>query len=169
MKRTRVRGNVTRDNGSGTEYEFKIQDGTPQDTETADNSFINTNPSFAASVQGTRTQWGRNYDGTDYNVRVRYSASITFRALFGELFQIVVTDGNAFTINAPTSPFASKEILIEIYNNSGGTMGTISWNTVFKMNDAFTSPANGQRRRIRFRYDGTNWRETWRQAADQPN
>ena len=51
-------------------------------------------------------------------------------------------------------------------NSSNGTMGTVSWNGVFKLAGAFTNPANGKHRTIAFYFDGTNWIETARAAAD---
>jgi hypothetical protein len=97
---------------------------------------------------------------------VTYSASITLAANQYDRHFIQVTNGTAFTINAPSGPTAHQTIVIDIRNASGGAMGAITWNAVFKMAGAFTNPANNKRRKIAFTYDGTNWIEEWRMAAD---
>lgn len=96
-----------------------------------------------------------------------YSASITFDATTGNSFVITATNGTAFTINAPTSPGSGQLIDVTIRNTSGGALGVITWNAVFKM-AAFTNPATGFSRTVRFRYDGTNWVEE-RADVDIPN
>jgi hypothetical protein len=97
-----------------------------------------------------------------------YSASITPNAAVGNYHQITATNGTAFTINAPTNPVTGECLELMIRNTSGGALGVITWNAVFKM-AAWTSPATANSRSIRFRYDGTNWVEVSRVAADIPN
>lgn len=99
------------------------------------------------------------------------AANITPDAAAGSHRKVRVTNGGAFTINAPSNPEQGQELLFDIYNNSGGAMGAITWNAVFKLAGAFTNPGNGNHRMIRFVYDGTGpaWRETFRSAADQAN
>jgi hypothetical protein len=78
-----------------------------------------------------------------------------------------VTDGVAFTIAAPTRPREGVEIVLDIYNNSGGAMGAITWNTAFKLAAAFTNPANTKHRLIAFyRAKDSVWRELYRSTAD---
>lgn len=100
-------------------------------------------------------------------VNATYSASITFAAGTGNSFVVAATNGTAFTINAPTGPATGLVMDVTIKNSSGGALGVITWNAVFKM-AAFTNPANGFSRTVRFRYDGTNWVER-RVDADVPN
>lgn len=88
---------------------------------------------------------------------------------FGDVCIIQVTDAVAFTINAPLNPFNGGYLTIQILNSSGGAMGAITWNAIFKLAGAFTNPANGQRRSITFHRTGGAWREISRTAADQPN
>ncbi len=97
-----------------------------------------------------------------------YSASITIDATAGNAHTITVTNGTAFTINAPTTPATGQWLEITIRNTSGGAVGTITWNAVFKM-ATFTTPATGNSRTIGFRYDGTNWVERYKTPADVPN
>ena len=100
-------------------------------------------------------------------VILAYSASITPNAAEGNSFVITANNTSAFTINAPINPATGQEIVITIKNASGGALGVITWNAVFKK-ATFTSPANGFNRSIRLRYDGTNWCEV-RDDADVPN
>jgi hypothetical protein len=99
---------------------------------------------------------------------VAYSASITPDASLGNYQQISPNNGTAFTINAPTNPTTGQLLSLTIRNVSGGALGVITWNAVFKM-PAWTSPANTFSRSILFVYDGTNWVEIFRSAADVPN
>jgi len=99
-----------------------------------------------------------------------YSASITPDASQGVWQTITVTNGTAFTINAPTNtPDSShtKELAIEVVNSSGGAMGAITWNAAFVFtNGAFVNPANTKKRHVRFEWNGSNWIETARALAD---
>jgi hypothetical protein len=97
-----------------------------------------------------------------------YSASISTDASLGNTFVITVTNGTAFTINAPTNPATGQRVTYTIRNTSGGAVGVITWNAVFKM-ATWTSPATANSRSIEFTYDGTNWVERVRGAADIPN
>ena len=99
---------------------------------------------------------------------VTYSASMTFDASTGNEIQITPTDASAFTINAPTNPSDGQTITYMIRNSSGGALGAVTWNAVFKMS-AWTSPANGNSRSITFRYDGSNWVQVSQTGVDVPN
>lgn len=86
-----------------------------------------------------------------------YSASITPAHASASVFSIVVTNGSALTINAPTLGLVPGRIItFDILNSSGGAMGAITWDAVFKKG-AFTVPANTKRSTIQFYFDGTNW------------
>jgi hypothetical protein len=106
-------------------------------------------------------------------VALTYGATIAVDASLGELQILTVTNGTAFTIQNPINPpaFASsaQRLTFDIYNNSGGAMGVVTWDTNFKLAGAFTNPANGQHRLISFQYDGARWREVSRSPADQAN
>jgi hypothetical protein len=95
-----------------------------------------------------------------------YSASITVDASVAAHVTVSATNGTSFTINAPTNARTGRSITFDIANASGGSLGTITWNAVFKLAGTFTNPANGKRRTVSFRNDGTNWVETHRAAAD---
>jgi len=99
-----------------------------------------------------------------------YGTTVTIDASKANAFRLTVTDGVAFTINAPLSASSStpQKINLMIRNASGGAMGAITWNAIFKM-AAWTNPANGFSRSISFIFDGTNWVESARTPADVPN
>ncbi len=96
-----------------------------------------------------------------------YSASITINAKLGGVFRILATDAVAFTINAPTNPTLGQRITIRIENGSGGALGAVTWNAIFKMT-AWTQPADVFSRSIDFEWNGGNWVESGRTAADVP-
>lgn len=105
-----------------------------------------------------------------YNNQVTqaYSSSITIDAKTGHLFDISASNTTAFTINAPTDPYSGQVMTLTLRNTSGGVMGAITWNAVFKL-ASWTNPATGFSRSITFKYNGTNWVEISRCAADIPN
>jgi hypothetical protein len=101
-------------------------------------------------------------------IAVTYSSSMTIDASTGNEQVITATNATAFTINAPTNPATGQYLEITIRNTSGGALGVATWNAAFKMT-AWTQPANAFSRTIIFRYNGTNWVEKGRTAADVPN
>jgi hypothetical protein len=101
-------------------------------------------------------------------VTITYSASMTPDASLGNEQIITATNATAFTINAPTNPATGQYLEITLRNTSGGALGVATWNAVYKMT-AWTSPATAFSRTIVFRYNGTNWVEKGRTAADIPN
>jgi hypothetical protein len=97
-----------------------------------------------------------------------YSTAISTDAGLANAFTITATDGVAFTISAPYNLSAGKQVTYTIRNTSGGALGAITWNAIFKM-AAFTNPATATSRSITFVYDGTNLVEVSRTPADVPN
>lgn len=107
-------------------------------------------------------------------VALTYGPSIAIDASLGNLFTVTITDNVAFVTAAPTNPPSvagdSQEISITYRNASGGAHGAGTWNAVFKTQaTVFPAIANGFSRTIRFKWDGTNWVEMWRSAADIAN
>jgi hypothetical protein len=97
-----------------------------------------------------------------------YGTTIATDAALGNEFDITVTDGVAFAISAPTNPTDGQRITYTLRNTSGGAMGVVTWNAVFKM-AALTNPATGFSRSIDFRYDGSNWVQISQTGVDVPN
>lgn len=104
-------------------------------------------------------------------VAATYSASITLDLKLGNHHTITITNGTAFTINAPTGPyFDGMEAVITLINSSGGAHGAITFNTVWKTAGALAAIANGSNKTVTFRFSGTtNFYEVSRSAADVAN
>lgn len=98
-----------------------------------------------------------------------YAVSESFDCASFDEFSLNVQAGTALTYNAPTGMAQGQLLTIRVRNGSGGAMGAITWNAVFKLAGAFVNPANGHSRSIQFIYDGAVWIERWRSAADTPN
>lgn len=85
-----------------------------------------------------------------------YGASISINSASARIHKIIATNGNAFAIGAPAVAQNGQTLVIDIRNASGGALGAISWNGVYRL-ESFTAPANGKGKTIEFYYDGTNW------------
>lgn len=110
-----------------------------------------------------------NITSSDTNGMVRsltYGTSVSWNGESANYATLTVGDTVAFTINAPSTAYAGRRVTYRIVNNSGGTMGTITWASGFKLAGTFTNPASTRSRTISFIYDGTSWIETDRSAAD---
>jgi hypothetical protein len=101
-------------------------------------------------------------------VALAYAAAMTPDMSAGSRHVIIATNGVPFTINAPANTSQGLELCIVINNSSGGALGAVTWDPVFKM-AAWTSPANGFNRQIEFWCDGVNWYEKSRTTTDIPN
>jgi len=97
---------------------------------------------------------------------ITYSASMTPDLTAADYQKIVVTNASAMTINAPINASDGAVLTLDVLNSSGGAMGAITFNAIYKLGGAFTNPANTKRRTISFCFDGTSWIEMSRVAAD---
>ena len=103
------------------------------------------------------------------NNHIRSFAALTYATTMAPtsaINKIVATDTVAFTISNPVAAAAGQSMIFDIVNSSGGSLGTVTWGNAFKLAGSLTNPANGKRKTIAFYYDGTNWVETARAAAD---
>ena len=100
---------------------------------------------------------------------ITYSTSMTPNQLNGWTHTIGITDGVAFTINDPTNSVDGEPVIIRLSNASGGAHGAITWGAGYKMAGALAAIATGFNRTITFHYNGTNWIESFRSAADVAN
>lgn len=138
-------------------------------SDTTTNSIENTTPPRVRS-------YGNTWDGygATNRVTVTYTSGVamTFDASLGHRFELTITDGVAWTINAPTNPpalaFGSRRITLVVRNTSGGALGASTFNAAFKM-AAFTAPATTFSRSIEWEWNGANWVECFRSANDVPN
>jgi hypothetical protein len=97
-----------------------------------------------------------------------YGTSVAIDADLGNEYDITVTDGVAFTVANPSNAADGQRITITVRNGSGGAMGVITWDTLYKMS-AWTNPADTTSRSIDFKYNGTNWVQVGQTGVDVPN
>lgn len=104
---------------------------------------------------------------------VTYGAAPVIDASLGNDFVMTITDAAAIVVAAPTNPPGAgitQDISFTVRNASGGAHGALTWNAVFKTQaTAFSAVANGFSRTVFFRWNGTNWVELVRTAADVAN
>jgi hypothetical protein len=150
VERWHMRGNSTAEGGSnaGTDWELRARSDAGADLGAA----LTVTRSDLHAVWGAAVQKPK--------ITETYSTSITPNAATGHWRQITVTDGVAFTINAPTNPPDSthtQEFTIEVFNNFG-VMGAITWNAAFVFQgETWTNPASGKKRFARFEWNGAKW------------
>jgi hypothetical protein len=143
-------------------------------------NYIDDFGNYAVNDLGGNSNWdlGSNYttrvltsfSNTGlFRVAVPYSASMTIDAATGTQFVIIVTNGTAFTINAPQNPSDGQIITLTIRNRNGGAIGAVTFNAVFALS-AWTQPGGGQSRSIQFRYDAslTKWDQINQTGIDIP-
>lgn len=123
---------------------------------------------FRAGATGLISYYGVLLSGDDISYAASAAAASTPITAYGRLKTVVsltVNISDPFTIEAPALAETSKELEIIVRNMTGGALGTITWNGVYKRS-SWTSPASGKSRSIRFVYNGTNWIEVGKGAAD---
>lgn len=103
---------------------------------------------------------------------VTYGVAPIINAALGNDFVVTVTDAVAFVFGVPTNPPPTgfdQVIRLTIRNTSGGAHGAGTFNAIFKTSAAVPAIATANSRTFAFRWDGTNWVEIWRTAADVAN
>ena len=113
-------------------------------------------------------------DFPNQNYRVvnpTYGPVVTVDLSQGAWFRVTVTNGVAFTVSNPinVSSASGIEIQMTIRNTSGGAAGALTFGALYKIGGAWVQAATGFSRSIQFTFDGTNWIETGRTAADVSN
>ena len=98
-----------------------------------------------------------------------YAGTTAINAALGNLFVITGTNNSAITVGNPSNAQTGQYIRIRVRNTSGGALGVWTFDTLYKLGAAWTQPATGFSRSIDFEYDGTNWVEANRAAADVAN
>lgn len=122
----------------------------------ANNRFMTGTSDWKPPQPGMRRIMARNY-----------AAFETFDCGLYDVFVLNIQSNLALTYSAPTGMFKGQTLTIRVKNGSGGAMGAITWNPVFKMS-AWVNPANGKNKAVTFTYDGAVWQETT-QTADVAN
>jgi hypothetical protein len=91
-------------------------------------------------------------------IAATYGATVSIDAAAATTHVIAATNATAFTILNPTNPATGRLLVVQVKNTSGGALGTVTWDTLYKM-ATFVKPANGFTRSAGFSYNGTNWTE----------
>ena len=68
------------------------------------------------------------------------------------------------TINAPTGGVNGQQLIIQLYNNSGSSITSVTFASIYKVQAWTSLPAN-YTCNITFLFDGANWREIVRSGA----
>lgn len=133
--------------------------------------FLGTTPSGAGLGVGTINilndyyKNGSNLTGLDTPA---YVANVAIDQRLGRSHLIVPADGVNFTITAPTHSVAGDIIIITI-KNTFGVLGTLTFNSHYKLGAAWTQPALDFQRSWACLWDGTDCHELWRSAVDVTN
>jgi hypothetical protein len=140
------------------------------------NKVYNTTPTtngligWVCTTAGSPGTWTPMYIRQPFPrfIERNYTTPEDFDAAAYDYFSLLIQSNPALTYNAPTGGTVGQIIYIRVKNISGVSMGTITWNAVFKY-ASWTNPAAGNSRTIAFAYDGTNWNEVSYTPADVPN
>lgn len=84
-----------------------------------------------------------------------YGPTIVIDAGTAVSFRIAATNATNFVIGNPTGLTYGQQITIMVRNESAGALGTITWDTLYKM-ATFTKPTPGKTRSVTFLYDSVN-------------
>lgn len=97
-----------------------------------------------------------------------FGAAVTIDNTLGDIQRVVANAATAPTIGAPSQNGVDGQYLTVIIRNaSGGAMGATTWNAAYHLAGAWTNPANGTERTIKFRGNGAGvWYEEYRNTAD---
>jgi len=94
----------------------------------------------------------------------RYGPTVTPDFSKSDQQKIVVTDGVAWALGKPANMVAGRpndlqvgeDFFFDILNASGGAMGVVTFDPIYRIDASYANPANGKRRTARFYYDGTS-------------
>lgn len=87
-----------------------------------------------------------------------FGATVAIDAAVGAMHIIPAATNINFLIVNPTNLTLGDILMIEVQNTSAATLGTITWDTLYKM-ATFTKPTTGKNRVVTFRYNGTVLKE----------
>lgn len=126
----------------------------------------------------TPSKAGYDFDNVSYLhmygpsviVEPTYGTTVTINLALGRHFLITATNATDFTIINPTNTASATGMLfaVTVKNASGGALGTITSDTLYKVGATVTSakPANLTQRTFHFYWNGTYAIEIGRTAAD---
>lgn len=95
---------------------------------------------------------------------------ITPVAASGFWVRLTLTSNAVYTLNVPSGTVPQgAQVVVTVRNTIGGAAGAMTFAAGYKLGAAWTQPANGFSRSITFQFDGTNFVEIGRTAADVAN
>lgn len=101
---------------------------------------------------------------------VTVTSPITPVAASGLWLRLTLSNNAAYTLNAPSGTVApGSTFTVTVRNAIGGAAGVMTFAATYKLGAAWAQPANGFSRTIIFMWDGTNFVEISRTAADVAN
>lgn len=157
-----IKGNFFWDGFSGTNHGFVLDDDLVAAAPISDlleNYFFGTSKITPFKLLGT-PHAAKKLAVPAYGATVAIDANS-----LADQFKIVNCDSNAYTISNPTN-FGYNQMITIIVKNSWPGMGTITWDTAYKLAGPWTNPAYGSQRAITFRYDPDgNWYEVSRSGG----
>lgn len=144
----------------------------------ATNVILGHNSWSAARVTGAPASYFQAYAGrqamygafTHALSTVTYSSAMTLDPTVANFFRITATTTVAFSLSIATSANEAGNLIgVMIRNASTGTLGTVTFNSPFKVSANWVQPAIGNSRSLMALSDGTNYVELTRSATDVPN
>lgn len=81
---------------------------------------------------------------------LKYGASVRVPGDADRLLRLRVTNASAFTIENPDRPKEGVALVIDLFNDSGGALGTITWGSDYTFTTTFTAPTNGNHAIVTF-------------------
>lgn len=101
-------------------------------------------------------------------VSITQAATLAVDLSLGQVFKVSLTTNAAFVWANPTNaPTANGGfITLWVANNSGGAHGAGTFDTLYKTSGNWPATATAKQRMISFWWDGTNYVEVFRGAAD---
>lgn len=101
---------------------------------------------------------------------VAITSPITPAASSGLWLRLTLSSNAAYTLNAPSGTIApGSTFTVTVRNAIGAPAGAMTFAATYKLGAAWGQPANGFSRSIIFMWDGTNFVEIGRTAADVAN
>lgn len=98
------------------------------------------------------------------------TSPITPTVANGLFVRLTLSNNGAYTLNVPSGTVASgAHLQVMVRNIIGGAAGVMTFAAGYKLGAAWAQPATAFSRSIDFTFDGTNWVETGRSAADVSN
>ena len=117
---------------------------------------------------GIATRQGLWGDGLHQLETLAFASNIQPDCQTSDEFLVTATGAGEFAIDSPLNPVYGRRITITVRNSNMGSMGNITWHSVFRM-ATWTNPVGGHCRSIDFVYNGTSWIEVGRTTLDVPN